>query len=133
MAMPAFEEAWNYFMGSHTRSNEQDDRKPSGRLFSIMSFRHWKACGGLTTGIFSLTERGNRLWTLMIRLPDFCHRTRLSSSLHYLEAEEEKPGGRKLRFDSFREGLCVQALHVGPYATEPETMLKIEALMAAKT
>ena len=34
-------------------------------------------------------------------------------------------------FRSFTEGLCVQAMHLGPYATEPETMLKLTAFMAA--
>jgi hypothetical protein len=28
----------------------------------------------------------------------------------------------------FREGLCVQALHVGPYADEPRTVARMEAL-----
>ncbi len=32
----------------------------------------------------------------------------------------------KARFEEFDEGRCVQAMHLGPYSTEPETMAKIE-------
>jgi len=31
----------------------------------------------------------------------------------------------RLRLARFHEGLSVQAMHIGPYATEPETFLKM--------
>ncbi|MCU0507134.1 MAG: GyrI-like domain-containing protein [Anaerolineae bacterium] len=33
----------------------------------------------------------------------------------------------RIRLETFREGLCVQMMHVGPYATEPATKDKMEA------
>jgi hypothetical protein len=33
----------------------------------------------------------------------------------------------KLRLVDFEEGLCVQALHLGPYATEPATIERMRA------
>jgi len=80
-------------------------------------------------GHFSLTERGNWLWTLMIRLPDFVTESVFHSTRAALGKKKPALPTNRLRFESYREGLCIQALHVGPYATEPETMLKIEDLM----
>ena len=76
------------------------------------------------SGGFSLTERGNWVWTVMIRQPDFigdevfawaCNEVQKRKGLHIGNA----------RLETFCEGLCVQVLHIGPYATEPETMLKM--------
>ena len=38
----------------------------------------------------------------------------------------------KVEFLSQHEGLCVQALHVGPYDDEPATVKKLHELMADK-
>jgi len=35
----------------------------------------------------------------------------------------------KLRLASFEEGLCVQVMHIGPYATEPATIERMKAFM----
>jgi len=84
----------------------------------------------VTDGHFSLTERGNWLWTLMIRLPDFVTESVFQSACGVLKKKKPALSVERLRFESYREGLCIQALHRGPYATEPETMLKIEDRMA---
>ena len=31
-----------------------------------------------------------------------------------------------MRLEAFREGLCVQIMHVGPYADEPRSIAKLE-------
>ena len=36
-----------------------------------------------------------------------------------------------VRLAKLKEGLCVQATHVGPYATEPATIERMQAFMAA--
>jgi len=84
----------------------------------------------VTDGHFSLTERGNWLWTLMIRQPDFVTESVFHAARAALGKKKPALPSNRLRFEAYREGLCIQALHVGPYATEPETMLKIEDLMA---
>ena len=38
----------------------------------------------------------------------------------------------KARLQAFKEGPCIQILHIGPYATEPETMKAIDAFMLAQ-
>ncbi len=48
------------------------------------------------------------------------------------QVKEKRPNAalRRLRLRRFHEGLCVQALHVGPYADEPRTLRKMEQFAA---
>ncbi|TLG76561.1 transcriptional regulator [Culicoidibacter larvae] len=80
---------------------------------------------------FSLTERDNWLWISMIRQPDFVTQEVLAWAK--LEAAKKNPDFdySKVRLETFEEGLCVQMLHVGPYADEPETMAVIDAFIEA--
>ncbi|MEV0298748.1 GyrI-like domain-containing protein [Nocardia sp. NPDC050710] len=55
-------------------------------------------------------------WKMMIRLPDAV-------------TEEMLTGAT---FERLTEGMAIQVLHVGPYATEPETLARMEAFMAAE-
>lgn len=47
---------------------------------------------------------------------------------------EKKPGLpiKGAKFETYAEGLCVQMMHIGPYATEPETMAQIEDFIKAE-
>lgn len=78
---------------------------------------------------FSLTERDNWLWISMIRQPDFV----TPEVLKWAKAEAAKKNPdydySKVRLETFEEGLCVQMLHVGPYADEPKTMAIIDAFI----
>ena len=38
--------------------------------------------------------------------------------------------GAAVRLETFREGLCMQTMHIGPYATEPETLARMAAFAA---
>jgi hypothetical protein len=38
----------------------------------------------------------------------------------------DSPALSRLRLEEFEEGLCVQILHIGPYATEPATKEKMD-------
>ncbi|MGV9819631.1 GyrI-like domain-containing protein [Nocardia xishanensis] len=57
-------------------------------------------------------------WTMMIRMPEAVTAAML--------------GEGPVRFERLVEGESVQALHAGPYATEPETLTRMEAFMAAE-
>jgi len=39
---------------------------------------------------------------------------------------------KRVKLEKIDEGLCVQILHVGPYATEPESILKMCEFMKAQ-
>jgi len=81
-------------------------------------------------GVFSFTERANWCWTSMIRQPEFV------TEEVFLRAKEEcirkKPESdfSGTRLTSFTEGLCVQALHIGSYASEPKTIAQMQEFMS---
>lgn len=62
-------------------------------------------------------------WISMIRLPDFVTK----EDFDWAVAEATKKKGldfSRTEFFTYREGLCVQCMHVGPYDAEPATIEK---------
>lgn len=80
---------------------------------------------------FSFEQRENWRWTAMIRQPEFVTPEVFAWACSELSRKKPELSCQGARFETFAEGLCVQAMHLGPYATEPETMLKVTAFMAA--
>jgi len=93
-------------------------------------------------GAWGLTEKGIRDWNgnldkdelryeLMIRQPDFV--TPEYAAAIIAEVGAKKPGLPigNARFERFREGPCVQMLHVGPYDAEPTSFAAMEGFCAA--
>jgi hypothetical protein len=63
-------------------------------------------------------------WQLLLRLPD-----EAATEWGDLAREAAGEGARTVRLITLAEGLSVQALHRGPYETEPETIAAMDALM----
>ncbi len=84
----------------------------------------------ISGGAFSFEERGNWLWTAMIRQPEFVTPGVFTWALE--ECHRKKPGLdlSKARFETFTEGLCAQIMHIGPYADEPRSIGLLKAYMA---
>ena len=76
---------------------------------------------------FSFYERENWRWTLMIRQPEFVDSEVYQWTLEVLKFKKPEKDWSQTRFEAYDEGLCVQMMHIGPYATEPETVAKMEA------
>jgi hypothetical protein len=74
-------------------------------------------------------SRDEWFWKLLIRMPEFV----TSETVEKAKVEIMKKRNRELikevRFEEMIEGECVQIMHVGPYSTEPESLLKIRELM----
>ncbi len=71
-------------------------------------------------------------WKLFLRLEPAARARDLTAAVRILEERGRGDGARDVRIETLREGACVQALHVGPYATEPETVGRMEAFAQAK-
>ena len=70
-------------------------------------------------------------WISMIRLPDFVTK----EDFDWAVAEATKKKGldfSRTEFFTYREGLCVQCMHVGPNAAEPATIEKMDAYAAER-
>jgi hypothetical protein len=81
-------------------------------------------------GKFDINIKDNWIYTLMILVPDLITQDIFAEALSQLrEKKGDQPGFARLRLDTFEEGLCVQTMHIGPYATEPETIERMEAFM----
>ena len=67
------------------------------------------------------------LWSLMVVVPDFVNDRLFSETVEEVRRKKNPPGLEKARFEALEEGQCVQIMHVGPYAAEPESIAKMEA------
>ena len=87
----------------------------------------------VTDGRFDLARPDNWVYTLMILLPDVLGEDDVAAALAALRAKRgNKPEFAGLRRELFTEGRCAQVLHVGPYATEPESMASLPAFLATE-
>ncbi|WOI45570.1 hypothetical protein [Acidovorax sp. BLS4] len=80
-------------------------------------------------GHFDLRHPGNWKYRLMILQPDAVTQPAFDDALATLDKKKPCPANQRLRLERFQEGLCVQALHIGPYATEPELLHSVGELM----
>jgi hypothetical protein len=82
-------------------------------------------------GKFDINVKDNWDYTLMIMVPDLITPAIFKEALAQMQAKKgDLPVYARLRLDSFEEGPCVQTMHLGPYATELETLEKMQAFMA---
>jgi hypothetical protein len=84
-------------------------------------------------GEFSLERKDNWLWTAMIMQPDVVTPALFADAVGQVRKKKgDSEALAQLRLETFREGLCVQMMHVGPYATEPATKAVMEAFAQAR-
>jgi hypothetical protein len=70
-------------------------------------------------------------WKLLLRVPNFVKRRDLAPAAEALRARGRGDGAAEVTIEEMHEGRCVQALHVGPYAAEPETMERMRRAASA--
>ena len=68
-------------------------------------------------------------WISVLRLPDFVTEKDFAWAVE-TAGKEEKIDCSSAKFWTPEEGLCIQALHIGPYDTEPETVARMDAFLA---
>ena len=78
-------------------------------------------------GEFDITNPGNWRWTVMIMQPDHISQEMYQGALEQLRKKRPSPALDELRFEKFHEGLCLQTMHIGPYAEEMTTIARMDA------
>lgn len=78
---------------------------------------------------YSTVNRKAMKFTVMIMQPDFITTEMFEDARARLAKKKPGPGPARPRLETFTEGLCVQTLHVGPYATEPETVARLNTFV----
>ncbi len=74
-------------------------------------------------GKFDITVKDNWFYTLMMLHPDLITQEMFEETREQVRKKRgDSPALAKLRLGFFEEGLTVQMMHIGPYATEPATL-----------
>jgi hypothetical protein len=66
--------------------------------------------------------RSEWCWKLLIRMPEFVTEDMVVSVQAEVARKKKNDLIKEIAFEKIAEGKCVQIIHVGPYATEPETI-----------
>lgn len=122
----SFQEATEALYGiSYTLKFMFKKRKTNAIDYPVMAL---EGLWWVEDGMFDITIKDNWFFTLMILQPEV-----VTPEIF----EEGRQQVRKKRGDSaalsklclmdFEEGLCMQTLHIGPYATEPATVERMQA------
>ena len=68
--------------------------------------------------LFSEDDKDAWYWTAMIMQPELVSRELYEDACQNVKEKKDPPSLDKIRFESYHEGLCVQLMHIGPYADE---------------
>lgn len=80
---------------------------------------------------FDLNKRDTWLWSSMIRQPEFVTEEVFMWALESLKKKKPQLDISKASLIKFNEGLCVQAMHMGPFSDEHKTLLIMQDFMEA--
>jgi hypothetical protein len=81
---------------------------------------------------FSITDKSSWKWTSMIRQPNFITKEMIKKAIEEVNKKKDLPILSRIRFESLREGLSAQILHIGPYAEEGSTIEKLHNFIEEK-
>jgi hypothetical protein len=125
---PAFQQAIQALYGiSYTLKFMVKQRQEAPVDYTVMAL---EALWWVEDGNFDILRPDNWSWRAMILQPEIITREMYQEAYEKLCKKKPSPGLEKLRFEVFEEGLCLQILHIGPYADEPATVEKMHAFAA---
>jgi len=68
-------------------------------------------------------------WKLLIRMPDFVTKEIVDQARHDTMQKKGLSLITSIKYETLDEGMCVQVMHVGPYASESESITKMKLYM----
>jgi hypothetical protein len=77
--------------------------------------------------VFRMEQRDDWKWTLMIMQPSLVTKTRLKKAVAAAMEKKGLDALRDIRLELYGEGLAVQIMHIGPYASEGPTIEKLHS------
>ncbi len=125
---PSFAEATMVLYGlAYTLKFMLKKRKTNAVDYPVMAL---EGLWWVEDGMFDITIKDNWFYTLMIMHPEVITKELFDEAR---EQVRKKKGDSemlsKARLAYFEEGLCVQTMHIGPYATEPATIERMREFM----
>jgi hypothetical protein len=81
---------------------------------------------------FDITKIEGQHYTVMILQPEHITQDMFQDALTQMRKKKgDQPAFARLRLERFEEGLCMQVFHLGPYATEMETIARMDEFARA--
>ncbi len=77
-----------------------------------------------------MEARDHWKWTAMIMQPEFITPAMVDAAREEVSRKKNPAALPRMRFESFHEGLCVQIMHIGPYAAEAPTIQRLHEAIA---
>jgi hypothetical protein len=125
---PGFEEAVGaLYSAAYTLKFASKLRKENPIDYPVMAL---EGLWSLAEVNFDINVKDNWTYRLMIMQPDHITAEMLAGAVTQASKKRPNPALSRVRLEPFREGLCVQIMHVGPYDTEPATLEKMGAWAA---
>ncbi|NLG26562.1 MAG: hypothetical protein GX557_01540, partial [Chloroflexi bacterium] len=81
--------------------------------------------------LFSTADKAAWNWTMMIAQPAPVTAELVAATLDEVRRKKALPALAQVRYETLNEGLCVQIMHIGPYAAEAPTIARMHAHIAA--
>lgn len=128
---PEFAEATQALYGiAYTLKFALKKRKQDPIDYPVMAL---EGLWGVTDGHFDITVKDNWSYTLMILQPEVITTDLFAEAVEQAKKKKgDSPALSRVRLEHFEEGLCVQVMHIGPYATEPATIDMMRTFAAAQ-
>jgi hypothetical protein len=78
---------------------------------------------------FSMDDKSAWSWTMMIMQPEWATKEMIEAARQQVEKKKNPPALRKLRLETYHEGLSAQIMHVGPYDAEAPTIARMHTFI----
>ena len=75
--------------------------------------------------VFRDGDKARWKWTSMIMQPDFVTEEMVGLAIAGVNRKKNLPALSSVRFESFREGVCAQIMHIGPFSEEGPTIERV--------
>ena len=125
---PLFAESTQALYGlSYTLKFMLKKRKTNAIDYPVMAL---EGLWWVEDGFFDITVKDNWFYTLMIMQPEVITKELFEEAREQVRRKKgDSPLLSKVKLEYFEEGLCVQTMHIGPYATEPATIERMKEFM----
>ena len=125
---PLFAESTQALYGlSYTLKFMLKKRKTNAIDYPVMAL---EGLWWVEDGFFDITVKDNWFYTLMIMQPEVITKELFEEAREQVRKKKgDSPLLSKVKLEYFEEGLCVQTMHIGPYATEPATIERMKEFM----
>ncbi len=74
---------------------------------------------------FESDNKANWLWTMMIRQPEFVTKDVFKLAVEMSRKKKDLNSIDQVRLEEYREGACVQLMHIGPYKDEHPNIMRM--------